>query len=1022
MKAWPLAKQTAGDGTEKQPAAKAEGSPEGPVAVNVPSRPFLDVAVSLERFNPNLCSTFCSIVITAIVMGGCFVVIGIPPLYLDSWKGKRIYLGIMIPLLTILCNVLLYYVMQQPQRVFNAALMKMVKEVEHHSQYLSTAVDHVEKELNARGVNLGAAAHASFTGGCSRSHPSAPDECPVHLAQQTGCRGSMSLHTAALRSAGSFSGNGCSEFLRGIDDIDAGRDVVIATVHIGKEWRWFKEVLGQLGTTTMAGTDFSGLPYQRVVVRTLTVAVARVEKLILSLYFSSFLLQRINTLAPIHLWGASVASAEAADWSRMDMHTRAAAAMAKRTTEDVVGNALPIQRSPPEQLSGSGESFSESVFTLGNLRAKGSDQTESERPVLAAAGALDVCTDAETHMELTPPSRRDGFLMARQLKLARFTPLIGSGEMSSEKKSPRAASPTATAQANEAKVKVEAPSPEVVEVSTGHGSTQHWRSDSSVAASPKWRCATMVGVTAKEAAQSEYASQRSRNENTLVDIHVEDAPTSSSRLRRGHPAPLKVSDVRQIMVVQRRLSPAGELDNGNAGENEASPLSSVSTHQPRHQHHIDATPLNPQLRAAFDPADMASPVGSPSASPPVKPPLTAPSQSQQRQPQNGRLARQPGTAVVQNPSLTLHRGARFEKDDDAVFVTILVHVQKSGADRFSRLYAAQAHVKDDGYQRRHYFAAAGNSGTAPRGDSCPFTLFHVADVTGEPEGLTLQEQRLLNFVYCRPEKPTGARPDGHGQPTDLSSLAVTDEARASRPPLGRQNTLTPSSSAPHRNDTAVDAEEVDSFIVAMAILADRPMRLTFLPVHMEAAAPSGRPATPNGASPSPPSKAPSDVANNRREEEAAAFDAVETNSGPDALRPQFKTVPVLECVVDGVLCVVTAIEVTVDVAFQNPSEIQLVGLSLEDVSEGSERGVDDDMDSLADAQATRKPTHSSAENSVVGSHTNIGAAPPAPTLDDPTRGPMGVGYVHTCTVGQEFREVVAVEQESLSSEFSPTST
>ncbi|KPA78324.1 hypothetical protein ABB37_06458 [Leptomonas pyrrhocoris] len=1035
MKRWALAAKAREEDKSNESAANAmaEGKPEKPVVVKVPPRPLLDVAITLERFNPNFCVTTCSIVIIAMVMGSCFVVLGIPPLFLDDWKGKRIYVGIMVPLLTLLCTVLLYYVMQQPQRTFNTALMRMVRDMEHHSNYLSTAVDHVERELNARGVNIGAMANSSSFGGRPRGNLATPDESSLQQpqpqqqrAQQTGGGAGTSPQTATLHSRGSFgAATGGSDFLRGIDSLEESHDMVIATVHVGKEWKWFKDVLGQLKDTTLGGPTFPSLAYQRVMVRMLSTAIARVEKLILSLYFSSFLLHRVNAIAPLNLWGASAASVGTADWNRGDMHSRAEAALMKSAMAHPSGNNVSTPHRRQLRLPGdAGESPTESTFTLGNMHLRDSEAADLESPVFSAAGALDVRHDEETHTELTPPSQQKGFTLGSNVMLPQFTPLIGSGEMTPTGKPQRqGGSPTtavAPATTKDAAGKREAPMAVGAAAPAAFDSKNSRHSDSTMAAAPFQLSTTKADVAANHVAPSDHHPPRSASdEDILVDVDVEGESVPLARMRRSRQAATKGGD-----------------GNNVKGGGLLAPRPAVSAQQPQRPHHVDATPnkQHPQQQqqlAAFDLADSPFPLGSPSASPPpVKPPLP-PSPSSQHPPPpqvTGRHhTRQPGSAVVPNPSLTLHRGARFVHDEDTFFITILVHVRKARLTCFSRLYAAQAHVKDDGKERKHYFsktddAGGGRKGGGGGGSSSggPFTLFHISDVAGEREGLTLQEQRLLSVAYCRPENHPERGSDGRRQPTDLSSLAVKDRQGSGGSLPGTEETPSPPNGLSERHVTSVYAEEVDSFIVALTLLADRPMRLTFLPTHIETVAHKDQSSTVSSSLTSLSPKAARGAASNQRHGATAAAGAI--NPEQDGLIPPLRTVPVLECVIDDVLCVLTRVEVMVDSAFETPSRILLVGVSLEDVSEGSERGVgDDDLDSLEETHRTRKPAQSSPDNSPNDRHGSSMATSRTQTLEGLTPGTTAAGYVHTCTVGQEFHEVITVEADSVSEEPSPPS-
>lgn len=999
LKKWAVSnKEPEVESKENHVPAVSSNTLDKPVAVTVPRRPLLDIPVSIERSYPNGCLTFVSTVVTMAVMGLCFVVVGVPPLFLDDWKGKRIYVGIMVPLLTLLCTVLLYYVMQQPQRVFNAALVKLVKDMEHHSNYLNTAVENVEKELIERGVNLSAAANSSFLGGHPRSSLATPEESSMQRNP-----------SGALRSTSSCSLNGGVDFLRGIDKLDESHDITIATVHVGKEWKWFTELLGEVRKSTFGGSNMPGLAYQRIIIRMLTVAIARAEKLILSLYFSSFLLQRLNAVAPLNLWGTSASAVGVSEAYRGgDMHSRALVTVLGRG--GTTNNGLPqAQRSPHQVFGGSGESFSENTFTLGNNPAKGGSRTvDPESPVFSTAAVLEVRGDDAASMELTPPSHIRGEMFGKKVKLPHFTPLINSGDrnpsvnkagQTPQQQRQQLATPSSAAMSEEAELNEEAA------VAAAPNGTQRPSSVSASAALPSAPSAAKVGEA--RTVLSDRPLLSATDDESQGDIDVEAAETPLGKVRSGRQLSLQDAHAHSVVVVQNRSAVGedkGVCGNGSSDhhnrESVLSPVSTLSTRQPsghgdsdsasptnqqhqppqpqQRQRDVDATP-DKQL-SSFDTTQAPFPVvsSSPASPPPVRPPLRplSPSSTQPASPNGdgGRPRRQPGSATVQSPSLVLYRGARFVNDEDAVFFTILVHVRKARVTCFSRLYGALAHLRDDGKECKYYFANAGDSSMMRRSPYSPLTLFHISDVGGEREGLTVQEQRLLSFVYCRPERHSEvADASTQRQATDLSSLAVKDSISSATSPAALEET----ESSPHREVTSVYAEEVDAFILAMGILRDRAMRLTSLPAHVTPVA-------------------------------GLKADAV--------LPPPLKTVPVLECVVDDVLCVLTKIEVTVDASFRSPSKILLVGVSLEDLSEGSERGVDDDLESLAEAQELREPAHSSADSSPSARYTRSMATSQRPRGSPPgalTSGTRAATtrYFQACTVGQEFREVITMEGE-----------
>lgn len=1020
----------------KKATAAAAAAAEKPVAVFVPRRPLLDTPVAIQRSNPNCCITLLTTVTTAAVLGICFVVVAIPPLFLDTWHGQRIFVGIMIPLLTIICTVLLYYLMQQPQRIFNTAMVKLVKEMEHHSTYLSTAVDNVEKELTARGVSLGGGGGGvgSSFAGRQRSQPVTPEDSALP----------RSPGNAGLRAASSFYTNSASDILHGIEHLDESHDVVISTVHVGKEWKWFKDTLGKLKATTQSGGGFAGLAYQQGMVRMLSLAIARVEKLILSLYFSSFLLQRLNVVAPLNLWGANATSMGSAGGARFDMHARAAAALSRPSLAlknvSPVGIAPPpTQRAPLRLLGASCESLTESSFTIRNGRGKDSGAQELDSPAFSTSGALDVHGDGETPTDLTPPSSGQGYLFGRKVHLPRFTPLIGSGEASpsgGNSPQPQQQQQTQhapTALAYEAKNGASAAAaatagddgPAVVDRTQRRASAS-----ASMPPPPLQRTVTKEGAHDAAAVLSHHTLRSATEDSdSEEDVDADGVATPLARLRSDRQTAAVHEEASQSVVVVRMRSNTGMA----AGPDAATP-------RPGRQ-----PPQSTTNAAAYASSSRVASLDV-SASPlPVKPPLPPSSTSQQQLHGVGavRPRRQAGTAVVANPSLTLLRGARFVNDEDSFFMTALVHVRKANLTCFSRLYAAQAHVRTDGKEKKIYFFNSGDSSFMRRSSYNPLTIFHISDVGGEREGLTVQEQRLLNFVYCKPENHSEVDSQGRARnaaATDLSSLAVKDGVSSgAASAAGTEGNPSPTGSIALRTVTSVFSDEVDAFILAMGLLPDRAMRLTFLPVHIEAVGRKGMSQSFSGSLTSASLKASAPTKAGRESDvtAAAASDGGVSNSEAEhPPPPPTKTLPVLECVVDDVLCVLTKIEITVDPTFQRPSKIVLVGVSLEDVTEGSERGVDDDdddadgdLDSLAGAQETKRPLHSSAENSPNGRHSRSMVTPQTEALAAPAAssssaaavngGVMAApGYASGCTLGQEFREIILLESNAVTPETS----
>ncbi|KAG5480242.1 hypothetical protein CUR178_06298 [Leishmania enriettii] len=1023
---------------------RGEDAMEQPVAVKVQPPTLLDFKAEVLRSNPSLFFTSFSTLLAATLLGLCFAIVGIPPLYIASVKGRRIYVAIMLPLLTVIGTVLSYYCMQHPQRTFNSALAQIVKEMEHHAAYLSTAVGYVETELETRGVNLSMAVPAKSTS--MRSLPATPKERSLQ-----GLSSAVVPGAAAAAPPTTIPAVGGSGFLRGIDALEEERDMIIATVHVGKEWRWLMSLLGKLSLRNLAGPTNPALHHQRITVCALVTSVARVERMILSLYFSSFVLHGVNTISPVNLRGLPVSTSCAGGCPAFNTAVGVGRGDA-RTTAPMLQPPMPViasagLHSPRTSGRELGDSLTESVFTIPR-------ETANEN----GDGAEDGVAGEETTSQLTSLNVRG--INFGGAKLVQFPPLLSGKRASKEHKKrhanaqeePPAAAATAAA-------------------STPIARTLHMDPDVQSTGGRE-------GIE-ESAMKLGRASSSDHTMRSFGDMHM-GASVGDRRECSGEATPPERSigqcesavnpsySQTATLCVQSRtvaaVSSAYEVasTDGNRGEELAlSPGSGISTQQPVPSG-ADGTNNDDGVkgsRTSTPPVD-GNDTGASTMSPPWKLPAA-------------RLTRrrQPGTAVVASPSLALQRGSRFKGDEKDVFATVLIHVLKGSSARYSRLYGALAHTNYDASADRHYFINGSGASLTRSCDFSPFTIFYIPNRDDQRQGLTILEQRLLQFVYCRPEEEKEADAVRHPYATDLSSLAVGGTGRGSEdgtagaeaaPAANIQpgystatfpcETASPPGRTPHRASVSLFPEHrVSSFIVAMQVLEDRPMRLTFLPVEIGPVHPKGTSLTLNGAT-LQTSKAPGRTdAAYRREDTHLASGGVgsseegATNSTSEAAlqAPSPSMVPVLECVIDDVLCILTEIEITVDSSFQRPSKVLLIGVSLEDVSaEGSERGeIDVNEDdgvsgdtlegssgsfSLDFASGTMQPTdcHDSplrratkkgdaAQSSTRGGMATITAQAQlshvAPkSVSSLSRHEHGV----RCTLGQEFREVIHLEQRA----------
>ncbi|CBZ26904.1 hypothetical protein, unknown function [Leishmania mexicana MHOM/GT/2001/U1103] len=1032
---------------------------EKSVAVKVPLPALLDIKAEALRSNPSFFVTCFSTLLTAVLLGLCFMIVGVPPLYIAVRQGRCIYVGVMVPLLTVIGTVLSYYAMQHPQRVFNSEVAQIVKEMEQHAAYLSTAVHNVETELETRRVTLALACTDEPARMCSLPMTLEESGLPrfSRIAVPGGAAASMSATLPVIGGPG---------FLHGIDKLEEERDLIIATVHVGKEWQWLMGLLGKLNLRSLTGPTNPVVHHQRIAVHALAISVARVERMILSLYFSSFVLNRANAVAPVNLLGVAASKSVAgcgsvfghgAGRNHESAHGRTSTSMFQPSAPIMTSVKLHPPHTPGHEL---GDSFTESVFTVPR------ETPNESRDRAESGGAGEEMTSQLTSLNV------NGVSFGR-VKLPQFPPLASGGTGCREPQKvqthphegPSAARGAAT---------TPAPVERVLHLDTDAQLTDE------------------KGQSPNNTSASEHSVRSFADTNKADEAGDQDGgsgdnppPAVGKGRRRSTVSPSSSTVHAATLRIQSRTVAAAD----NAAE-KAFMDANVSGSGAVFSDSLSILPQHPKLRlssgrdngdgvvrscTAAPHSDGNDTGASPTSSPQSKP-----------RPACSTRSRQPGSAVVAYPSLTLHRGARFIGDENNVFATVLIHVEKRNSACVSRLYGAQAHASYDTSANRHYFTNGADSSLTRSCDFHPFTIFHVSNHKGQREGLTTREQQLLQFVYCRPEEPSALDSVSHRCATDLSSpevrspgqnsgvtvaAAATTHAGSSTASLARETATPPGSIPHHPSSTVLTGPRVDSFILAMQILRDRPMRLAFLPVVMPPVQPKGTSLVHNDAILQPVKVAcRTDLENSGRELHPTSGGSISstptasamtvpargrpsscgvgssedgaTNPTPVAARrtPSLTTVPVLECVIDNVLCIVTAIEITVDTSFKRPSKVVLIGVSLEDVaSEGSERGemgVNEDegvsqdsvegstgTQSLEGAGETKQPADlrgllrqraTDTAEVIQKGIRSVMATPRGRVMlrHGNSRSAVSLnrhGNGEQCTLGQEFREVIHLE-------------
>ncbi|GET88397.1 hypothetical protein, unknown function [Leishmania tarentolae] len=945
------------DSVEKQEEGRCLNAMERPVSVKVPLPNLLDTKMEALRLNPSFFVTCFSTLLTAVLLGACFIIVGVPPLFIAVRRGRCIYVAVMIPLLTVIGTVLSYYVMQHPQRMLNAALAQVVEEVQHHAIYLRTAVDYVETELETRQATLGVAEKDEPV--CARSLLVTPEESALQRFSRISVPGGAATRLPATLPT--VSGRG---LLHGIDQLQEDQDMVVATVHVGKEWQWLMGLLGKLNLRSLTGQTNTFSHHQDTAVRALVMSVARVERMILSLYFSSFVLNPANAAAPCPLSDLTVSTGIAGCSSGFgndvggnsgSAHGRTAASMRQPSAPIMKSVKLHPSHTPGHGLRGS---FGENAFT--HLR----ERLNESRDHAESSGAGEELTS-----QLTSLNMKD--FSFERVKVPQFRALLSGRTGSREHQKVEAHEPEGPS-AFKVAAPASAPVKRVLHLDTDAQLTDE-----------KAEMPDDTSVTVHSFANTNKADDAGGQDGCSGDSPpraVIDGCCSAGAAPSSSPAHATTA------CVQNSSIPAADkaaekafvgVQTGERGAVLSQGLSISAQHPARELSSGRRSTLSVMGSCTAAPHTDENGTGpSPMSSAVSKPRLVRPTRS-----------RQPRSTVAAYPALTLHRGARFMGDDSDVFVTVLIHVEKGNSVCGSRLYAARAHTRYNTAANKHYFFNEPDSSVARSCGFNPFTVFYVSKHKGQRERLTIFEQNLLEFVYCCPEEQSEMDSVSHPCPTDGPSPAVGSPGHSSGDTVAAagttqegsstasfvHETASPPSSTPHHPSSMVLAEQhMDSFIVAMQVLKDRPMRLAFLPVALAPAKPRDtslthkygtvqpfktahamdlmthskelRP-TGGGSISNTPSISemmmPASCRPRSDSLPASGVSGAEVSTREALLRaPSPATLPVLECVIDGVLCILTEIEITVCSSLKRPSKVLLIGVSLEDVSEkGSECGV-----------------------------------------------------------------------------------
>lgn len=829
--------------------------------VKVPIRQrkhIFDSPVEVSKMNAPTTLTAVSMVCTAFVLGLCFTVVSVPPLFIATSDGQHIYLCIMIPLLTVLCTLLSFYVSQHPQRMLNVMLVKLVREMELHSGYMSKALVQLEEAV--------------------KSNRSA-DVVPLN---STGKSFSIRSSIRSTRLLGDETLNGrfdvdLRDIFHHIDRLEED-DLIVGTVSVGKEWRWFGNVVEQMNSYKVRGLAYPVVHHQWNVIRSFARSIGRVEKLILSFYFYAAFRLAINTKRASNRDG-SLNLAWRADISQplvnLSPSTGRFAARSTGSCTDVNGN----QRTPERDGVHSDPMWSPVDCAL----------SEIGHPIRSA-----------------PDTQHGRGLFGREVELPQFpTVLTGADSRNSNVSGIRGSASPPMPLARTTAGSVPAASPLSLIVQPPPQAVKN--NDAS--------CNSTADTSAPQQRSTDHSrlAQESKRIETLIYIGTEEAMKT--------------------------------VDGSNATNN-----TTASPNFPHAENVANRAPPPPRI-------DDDAPSG------------CAASGDQQVS------HAQPHVIPVVS-SVVLQRGRRFLSDNCNVFLTMVVHRRRRKAAHREvnggvSTYAAEALVaqrRDTSTTSRGnapYFFSVGSNDSSRH---LPYKLFCVQQRDGTAVGLTIVEQQLLDFHYCHEEAEPEQGWDGTPRRVDLTSLMVPGaknsppgsliRAHSSKHSLSPQSyhsdrldSSNPSaSSAPparHRdpntttNTTATTSEHPDSFVLASALLPDRPMRLTFLTLGVtEGNGDDALTDTTTTRSPRSSGITLPDFVEDRAMSEDRAT-AVASMSGDvasqhalsrDSAAADLQTVPVLESLINDILCVVTRMEITVTVPENTATMVKLVGVSLEDVS------------------------------------------------------------------------------------------
>ncbi|CAD2221121.1 hypothetical protein AGDE_15071 [Angomonas deanei] len=99
---------------------------------------------------------------TFVVLAICLLIVGIPPLYMTSFNTQKIYVAVLIPVLTVVGTILQFYAFDLPTRKTSRFLLHSAREIEKHRDYIYVEA---EKKRNTKGYVL--SRHSSLHKGVS---------------------------------------------------------------------------------------------------------------------------------------------------------------------------------------------------------------------------------------------------------------------------------------------------------------------------------------------------------------------------------------------------------------------------------------------------------------------------------------------------------------------------------------------------------------------------------------------------------------------------------------------------------------------------------------------------------------------------------------------------------------------------------------------------------------------------------------------------------------------------------------